>query len=289
MEDATLKVLAEEKIVTGSHWESLVTEEYITIPNYTLKSDEQVTIQIRKDTDDPTVNIITFFYTENRVTIKYEVVGPNGCGTVNPESESIKISTGTANGSAATASSSVYKFVGWYLDEDGMDPVPADWVDANGKIVPQKTGDLWMNATYYAKFEYNLTSLTINKVTTDKSGNPKDYTSVDDNQTFIFDIYDGNTLVTTVTVHAGTNWKIVIDGLTVGKTYRIVERTDWSWRYGNASWTHDDDGDGNVEAQGTGNTATIIIGVNGTITFTNERNEDKWLDGDSWCDNIFKN
>ena len=225
-------------------------------------------------------------FEEIKVTINYVVDGPVGCGVVTPGYENLGASTGTPNGSVAAPSSSAYKFVGWYSDADCT-----KLVSSEAEFVPTKNATaLWVDGTtYYAKFEYNLTSLTINKVTTDKSGNPKDYTSVDDNQTFIFDIYDGNTLVTTVTVHAGTNWKIVIDGLTVGQTYRIVERTDWSWRYGNASWTHDADGDGNVEAQGTGNTATIIIGVNGTITFTNERNEDKWLDGDSWCDNIFKN
>ena len=69
---------------------------------------QSITIRIENDPSNPTINIITFFYEENKVTINYEVVGPNGCGSVTPESESVKIQTGIANGSVATPSSNVY-------------------------------------------------------------------------------------------------------------------------------------------------------------------------------------
>ena len=109
------------------------------------------------------------------------------------------------------------------------------------------------------------------------------YEDIDPNQSFIFDIYDGNTLVTTVTVNSTTDWKVVVDGLTVGKQYTVTEKADWSWRYGyksvavkNATIT------GNVT-----NGAQITLGLDGTITFTNIRSNEYWLDGDSYKVNIF--
>jgi hypothetical protein len=138
--------------------------------------------------------------------------------------------------------------------------------------------------TYYAKFEYNRTSLTIVKSFVKNGADA--YKDIDPNQTFIFDIYDGTTLVTTVTVHSATGWKVTIDGLTVNKKYTITEKTDWSWRYDFDSWEFVTGGD--IDATGSNNGATITLGATGNvITFTNERSNPYWLDGDSWCDNIF--
>lgn len=209
-------------------------------------------------------------FEEIKVTIYYEVDGPTGCGEVEPGSEKLGSATGEADGSFASASSAAFKFVGWY-DSNGT------LLSTDATYVPTKNADLWIDGTtYYAKFEYNLTSLTIVK------GGAEEWKDIDPNQTFIFDIYDGNTLVTTVTVHAGTNWKVVIEGLTVGKTYTIKERTDWSWRYNCTGWSY------TGGSSGTTNEATITISPDGTITFTNERGQDKWLDGDAWYDNLFK-
>ncbi len=282
LEEGTSKVLSPEKIVTGSLWESLVTEKYITIPNYTLSSDEEVTIQIRKDTENPTVNIITFFYTENKVNLNYVVVGPDGTvdldgvadfGQVSQNIESVKISSGKAQGSTATTpSSNLYKFVGWYSDAACTNKLSGD-----AKFVPTKDADkLWINdTTYYAKFEYNLTSLTIVK---------DGWQNIDPNQTFIFNVKGSNGVDLDVTVHG--NGSVTIDGLTVGATYTVTEKTDWSWRYSCTGWVLYDK-DGNVTVEGTGNVATITLGLNGTITFTNTRDQKQWLDGDSWCNNIF--
>lgn len=276
MEDGTTKELADSKIVTGNLWENIVTENAITIPNYTLVSHAQLSIQIQKDTTDPTVNIITFYYEENKVTINYEVVGPDGCGTVTPESESVKISTGKANGSTAKPSSSVYKFVGWYDNAK----CEGDALSTEATYIPTKEdGMLWNDGTtYFAKFEYNLTSLTIVK------DGAEEYEDIDSNQSFIFDIYDGDTLVTTVTVNSTTGWRVVVDGLTVGKHYTVTEKTDWSWRYHCTGWKYTGS---NATVTDAGNEASITLGLDGTITFTNTRGNEQWLDGDSWCNNIF--
>lgn len=276
MEDGTTKELADSKTVTEKLWEDIVTENAITIPNYTLVSDAQLSIQIQKDTTDPTVNIITFYYEENKATLHYVAVGPEGAvnfGAVGPDSESVKIKTGTAKGSTASAVSAAYKFVGWYDNAK----CEGDALSTEATYIPAKEdGMLWEDGTtYYAKFEYNLTSLTIVK------DGAEDYKNIDPNQSFIFDIYDGDTLVTTVTVNSTTDWKVVVDGLTVGKQYKVIEKTNWSWRYTCTGWVHSNGG------TGTTNAATFTLGLDGTITFTNTRVNEQWLDGDSWCNNIF--
>ena len=240
--------------------------------NYTRISDatQTITIRIEADPTNPTVNVITFYYEETEVTLNYEVVGPAGAtnfGSVLPESETVKVSTGKANGSTASASSNVYKFVGWYSNE----ACTGEPLSTDPKWVPTKEdGTLWADGTtYYAKFEYNLTSLTIKK---------EGSQAIDVNQSFIFNI-NGNGVNLDVIVHG--NGQVTIDGLTVGQKYTITEKSGWSWRYDCVSWTHGSD-------SGNGNVAEITIGLDGTITFKNVRKTDKWLDGDSWCNNIFK-
>lgn len=212
-------------------------------------------------------------FEEIKVEIKYEVDGPTGCGTVTPGSEIVGVVTGNPSSTAA-ASSNVYKFVGWY-DKDG------NQLSTDATYNPAKNADgLHVAATYYAKFEYNLTSLTINKVTTDKAGNVVDYKDLDKNQTFIFNV-SGNGVDLDVTVHG--NGSVTIDGLTVGATYTITEKTDWSWRYDYKSVAMTNA----TLVENVTNGATIELGLDGTITFTNERGNEQWLDGDSWCDNQF--
>ena len=223
------------------------------------------------------LNVAATYYAkfeEVEVTIYYEVMGPAGCGTLTTTEETLLIKTGVAAGSVAAPTSNAYKFVGWY-DAQG------NWLSSDFKYTPTKADDaLWVNGTtYYAKFEYNLTSLTIVK------DGAEAYEDIDPNQTFVFDIYDGTTLITTVTVNSASNWKVVVDGLTVGKTYTVIEKTEWSWRYNCTAWAYTVD-DAAVDS-GTANEAEITLGLNGTITFTNNRSNEQWLDGDSWCNNIF--
>lgn len=122
-----------------------------------------------------------------------------------------------------------------------------------------------------------MTSLTIQKA------GYSEYENVDPNQTFLFRV-EGEGVDLIVTVH-GKN-PTTINGLKVGSQYKVTELTDWSWRYKFSKWVFDSDAvaskDGNT------NNAKVILGSkNNTITFTNTRDEVKWLDGDSWCNNIF--
>ncbi len=257
--------------------ESISVSPNHTFSGYHLVSNSPVNhiIQIEQDANmqNPVANVIIFYYAEDQVTINYVVKGPAGCGTVIPTSQTVNVHTGNPL-SAADASSSVYKFVGWYRDQACTDLI------TTGRVIEPEKGDdgLHFAATYYAKFEYNLTSLTINKL---------GHNSVDENQTFLFKLTDEDGLELTVTVHG--NGSVTVDGLTVGKKYKIVEISEWSWRYTN---------DGVVENATTvtitdtavANGAEFTLNPTGNvITFTNERSNPYWLDGDSWCNNIFKN
>lgn len=122
-----------------------------------------------------------------------------------------------------------------------------------------------------------LTSLTIQKA------GYSEYENVDPNQTFLFRV-EGEGVDLIVTVH-GKN-PTTINGLKVGSQYKVTELTDWSWRYKFSKWAFDSDAD--AGANGIENAAAVTLGTDGNeITFTNERSNPYWLDGDSWCKNIF--
>lgn len=192
-------------------------------------------------------------WNEKTAVINYQVVGPKGCGSVSPASETVNMVTGTANGSTATASNDTYKFVGWYSDKDCNNRVSSD-----AEFVPKKSGTLWpASTTYYAKFEWNVADLTIKKTGAD---------AIDKNQSFIFHVTgEGKDMYVTVQ----GNGSVTIKGLNVG-TYKVEEVTSWSWRY------KPDKGSKNVEVKG---------GQKNEVTFNNSRTNGSWLSGDSFAIN----
>lgn len=237
--------------VTGTaRYQAQVTESAKTIDGYTLVSDENQLMTIGTDEKQ---NVKTFWYEEKTAVINYEVVGPDGCGSVSPASETVNMVTGTANGSTATASNDTYKFVGWYSDEACTTPVSSD-----AEFVPTKSGTLWpASTTYYAKFDWNVADLTITKT------GAKD---IDKNQSFIFHVTgEGKDMYVTVQ----GNGSVTIKGLTVG-TYTVEEVTSWSWRY------KPDKGSQDVEVKG---------GQPNEVTFNNSRENGSWLSGDSFAIN----
>ena len=268
LEQGTDKKLADA--VTGSaRYQAQVTQTAKTIPGYTLVSAENQAIHI--DIEDGTTavkNVKIFYYTEQTVEIKYEVVGPTGCGTLDNYQESqLKVTTGVVKGSTPTAADG-FKFVGWYEDEACTRPVDAAWV-ADSKLTPGKTKNYgtaekpvmgYEAATYYAKFEYDVADLTITK-----SGAE----DIDENQSFIFTVTGPNNFSAKVVIQG--NRSVTIKGLKVG-TYTVTEDTDWSWRY---------------TPQG-GNSQEITLSATepNTVTFTNKRSKGKWLGGDAYNHNI---
>ncbi|MBQ9753106.1 MAG: InlB B-repeat-containing protein, partial [Paludibacteraceae bacterium] len=147
---------------------------------------QTLVIRVEEDPKNPTLNVITFYYTERVVDLNYVIVAPDGTvyranqtwGKLTSFGESVKVSTGKANGSTSSVESNVYKFVGWYSD-----PECKTRISDKVTFVPTKEdGTLWGDGTtYYAKFEYNLTSLKIQK---------QGHDPIDENQTFLFRITD---------------------------------------------------------------------------------------------------
>lgn len=90
--------------------------------------------------------------------------------------------------------------------------------------------------------------------------------TLDLNQSFVFTV-SGNGVSMEVVIHG--NNSVTIKDLPAGE-YTVTENTDWSWRY---------------TPDGNGKKVEVPGGGNGTVTFINSRNEDKWLDGNAFCDN----
>ena len=242
---------------------------WLDIPGFTRDVDNPNNLREGTVAESPILEL-KMYYVETEVTIRYEVAGNVG-GTVSVSGEKLGAQYGVPAGSIAIAADG-YKFVGWYSHWDCLD---SQWLSDDPHYKPTKAETaLWADGTtYYAKFEVSTTTLTIVK------DGVVGFGTVDLNQTFIFNI-KGNGVNLDVTVNSKNGWSTTIDGLTVGATYTVTEKTDWSWRYQCEGWTHG-------TASGKGNVATITLGLDGTITFTNSRPNIQWLDGDSWCDNVF--
>ena len=122
-------------------------------------------------------------------------------------------------------------------------------------------GAAWTAATYYAKFEYNLTTLTITKAFTNNE--------YDSDACFVFKVTGGDL---NMNVAIQGNSSVTIDGLTVGTEYTVQEISG-NWRYTldtkTKKITLDPDANENV------------------VTITNTRNMDQWLDDNAYCENVF--
>ena len=269
LEQGTDRELAES--VTGSaRFEKRVSQNAKDIPGYTLVSanTQYIDIAVEDPADTASRNVKTFYYAEQTVEIKYAVVGPTGCGTLdNYQEAQLKVTTGTVNGSTPTAAED-FKFVGWFRDEACTQAVDESWV-VSGKITPEKTRNIggtaddpvmaYEAATYYAKFEWDVADLTIVKMGCE---------AIDENQSFMFLVYDNEKQQAVRTVVINGNGSVTITGLKVG-SYTVTELTAWSWRYRPDSLSQ-----------------TIDVKPNLTnVVFSNSRSRHKWLGGDAYVQN----
>lgn len=259
----------EEPVTSTARYQARVTQTAKDIPGYTLVSAENQYIDIAiEDGKDAVKNVKIFYYTEQTVDIKYEVVGPTGCGTLDNYQESqLKAINGDVNGSLPTAAAG-FKFVGWYKDEACKDAVDKEWVKDN-KLTPDKTKNYgtgekpimgYEAAMYYAKFEYDVANLTITK---------QGCEGIDENQSFIFDVTGPDGYSKRVAING--NGSVTISGLKIG-AYTVTEVTGWSWRY---------------TPNGNGQPITLQPTGKNEVTFINGRTGLKWLGGDAYNQNIF--
>ena len=252
----------------NARYQAQVTQTAKAIPGYTLVSAENqaINIAIEDPADVASKNVKTFYYVEQTVEIKYVVSGPEGCGTLDNYQESqLKVTTGTVKGAVPTAAEG-FKFVGWYTDEACTQPVIATWV-LNNKITPEKTKDLGNNvkgyeaATYYAKFEADVADLSITK---------QGYNEIDGMQSVIFTVTGPEGFSKKIVIQG--NGTVVLKGLKIGD-YTVTEDTSWSWRY--------------TPRDGAARTITLQAGKTNSVTYVNDRTNNKWLDGNAYAKNVF--
>lgn len=278
LEQGTEKKLAEP--ATGSaRYMAQVTQAAKTIPGYKLVSgipdNQDVRIAIEDPANVASKNVKTFYYVEDTVNIKYEMVGPTGSGTLdNYQDNGIGVLTGkiantedSLKGSAPTAADG-FKFVGWFKDAACEEPVDETWV-VNNKLTPDKTKNYGTDtnpamgyeaATYYAKFEYDVADLTITK---------QGCENIDENQSFLFDVTGPNGYSTRVVING--NGSVIIKGLKIGE-YTVTEVTSWSWRY---------------DAKSSSQSIKLQPAQTNAVSFVNSRSNHKWLGGDAYSNNVF--
>ena len=278
LEQGTGKQLHDPTNGTGKYGQ-VISENAESIDNYTVVAPASQTLNIRIETGDVAVlNVITFYYTENEATINYQVVGPTGCGTVDLNdtdastvpgtnvSETLKAVSGTAVGATAAANTPTYKFVGWYTDANCTNPVLTTdgTVNATNQFIPTKADDaVWPEkSTYYAKFEYNLTTLTITK---------KIEGTVEDDACFVFEVTGGD-LTNPLYVTINGNGSVKIEGLKVDSTYTVSE-VYGNWRYTSQTSSQEK----KLDADSTKN----------TVTFRNKHSTNTWLDDNAYNENTF--
>ena len=224
--------------------------------------------------------------------IRYQVVGPENCGTLDRASERLPLpGIGTGSGSAGEGLAAAdlnpggnsaaalgaeptaaegFRFVGWYKDEACTQPVDASWVSGN-RLIPGKTKNYgtaeapvmgYEAATYYARFENETASLTITMQSRSEE--------TDENQSFLFDVTGPDGYSKRVVING--RGSVTIKGLKIG-TYTVKEVTGWSWRYTPNSGVKQ-----------------VTLNANGEnkVTFENTRSNTAWLDGNAYSKNVFK-
>jgi len=218
---------------------------------------------------------LTAVFGEQSVEYNYILVGPDkatdfGTLTTKDASEdytsvtenqkyTVKIGKVTGDPGTATAKAE-YGFKlkdpkGWFTDKAGITAVDDNWVNDNGTLTPGRGANgLYEGGTFYAVIDYHLADLIISKTATGYHC---------DDQTFIFEVYQKDTLLTTVTLKSGES--VAIKDLIIGTTYTVKEVGSWSWRFDAAEQEHTM----LPVAEGSENT--------NKVAFTNTQTNNLWL------------
>lgn len=136
--------------------------------------------------------------------------------------------------------------------------------DGETEINPTKNenGSLEVTVKPGMKIVYTNTCLLTDLIIEKKGLEP-----IDENQSTIFKVTGDNGFAIEVVIQGSKS--VTIKDIFAGK-YKVEELTDWSWRY-------------KTECK----EQTIEAGYDAEnkVTFTNSREEDKWLSGDAYCKN----
>jgi uncharacterized repeat protein (TIGR02543 family) len=259
-------LIGDEKSTIPVKFESLVTvqaKESIVLNGVTYVPAEvkHTTVSIRHDDkDNPELNVITFYYEEKTAQIRYEIVGPAGCGSLSVKTENVPMYSGEAAGSIPTANDG-FRFVGWFYDAactQQVDPTQDTVID--GKLIPQKKDGAFADHTYFAKFSATYATLTIQNSGTN---------ALDKGQAYLYRITNDDDFDLTIVVQGDK--AVTIQYIPAG-TYTVTQMSDWSWRY------EPDEQSTSVVLQG---------GKHETLNFANQREQEYWLDGNNIRENLF--
>lgn len=214
-----------------------------TIDGYTYDSSTTRTI-VQDDPNNITKNIVYVYYTEQYIRLDFKVVGPTGCGTVNPEFTRVKIHSDNSATATATPAEG-YRFVGWYTDAGctsllTKEPMAILWKPTDG----------WQPHTYYAKFERGVADLTIKRE------------NAEDGQVYVYQIQSKTDPALQMYVTVVGNGSVTVRDLPI-TDYTVTQQKDWSWRHGDGAQDVTLDADGE------------------TVVFDDSFSNDYWLNGNS--------
>lgn len=230
--------------------------------------------------------------------IKYQIVGPENCGTLDNEKELLRLpvsstETGFAdenlgasgaddlylisddnlyfNGDSDMAIGSVptaaegFRFVGWYRDEGCTWPVEASWVSDN-KLIPEKTknyGTADAPAMGYENATYyaKFESNTADLIITKQN--------MDEGQSSIFDVTGPDGYSKRIVINGSSS--VTIKGLKIG-TYTVTDVIAWQHTAGSNSQS-----------------VTLQSSKSSTACFTDSRSSHQWLSGNAYKRITFDN
>lgn len=223
--------------------------------------------------------------------IKYQIVGPENCGTLDNEKELLRLPVSSAetgfadenpgasgdadlylisdgnlylNGDSDMAIGSVptaaegFRFVGWYRDEGCIWPVEAGWVSDN-RLIPEKTknygtADAPVMGYETATYYARFESDTADLIITKQN--------MDEGQSSIFDVTGPDGYSKRIVINGSSS--VTIKGLKSG-TYTVTDVTAWQHTAGSNSQS-----------------VTLQSSKSSTVCFTDDRSSHQWLSGNAY-------
>lgn len=257
---------SEVKAPDGFKYGTSVTEAAEKIDGYACTSSTTKTLEI---SDNESYNYIIFFYTTEKYTVEYKIVGDDGCGTLTKQNKTFLGSDKEADITSKATANEGYKFVGWYLDEDCTKPAGDTYTDSEGEkhvyatisndtfTITPDIGELSPSTSidtnvFYAKFVRQLGSLTISRTGATDGGSG--------DQTFVYQVKNNDT-GETINVTVTGDSSVKVDKLPYGR-YTVTQLDGWSWRYGDSD-------------------KQVTVSGDGKVTFDAVSTNDKWLSGNS--------